>query len=146
VNSRWRRVKRCFTCSALPAPTSSGKVEGTGVDGALSLWVIRTSTDLCAIVSEVSLEDFCGAAAELRMQDLVWVAPRAVRHEEVVEKVRCQSPVLPVRFGTLFSTPESLEEFLGLHHQTISQFLDRVADLDEWSVKAFSTESKPGKP
>ena len=122
-----------------------GELEGTGVDGSHSLWVFRTSTDLCAIVSEVPLEDFCGAAAELRMQELAWVAPRALCHEEVVEKVRRQSPVLPVSFGTLFSSRESLGEFLGLHHQTISQFLDRVGDQDEWSVKGLLDRKRAGR-
>jgi hypothetical protein len=121
------------------------EIEGTGVDGSLSLWVFRISTDLCAIVSEVPLEDFCGAAAELRMQDLAWVAPRALCHEEVVEKARRQSPVLPVSFGTLFSSPESLEEFLGLHQETISKFLDRVADQDEWSVKGLLDRKRAGR-
>jgi len=121
------------------------EIEGAGVDGSPSLWVFRAATDLCAIVSEVPLEDFCGAAAELRMQDLAWVAPRALRHEEVVEKVRRQSPVLPVSFGTLFSSRESLGEFLGLHYQTISKFLDRVADQDEWSVKGLLDRKRAGR-
>ena len=122
----------CFARSHLV-----GNIDGSGVDGSHSLGVFRTSTDLCAIVCEVSLEDFCGAAAELRMQDLAWMAPRALRHEGVVEIVRRQSPVLPVSFGTLFSSTDSLGEFLGLHQQSISEFLDRVADQDEWSVKGL---------
>jgi hypothetical protein len=130
----------CFARSHLV-----GEIEGTGVDGRLSLWVFRTAPDLCAIVSEVPLEDFCGAEAELRMQELAWVAPRALRHEEVVEKVRRQSPVLPSRFGTLFSSSASLAEFLKLHHQTISQFLDRVADQDEWSVKGLLDRKQAGQ-
>jgi hypothetical protein len=118
-------------------PHLVGEIKGTGVDGRLSLWALRTSPGLCAVVSEVAREEFCGAEAELQMQELAWVAPRALRHEEVVEEVMRRSPVLPVRFGTLFSTTESLGEFVGLHHQTISKFLDRVADHEEWSVKGI---------
>lgn len=130
----------CFARSHLV-----GETEGTGVDGQLPLWVFRSLPDLCAVVSEVLLEDFCGAAAERRMQELAWVAPRALRHEEVVEKVMRQSPVLPGRFGTLFSTPESLAEFLDLHRLTISQFLDRVANQDEWSVKGLLDRKRAGR-
>jgi hypothetical protein len=53
--------------------------------------------------------------------------------------------VLPVSFGTLFSSPESLGEFLGLHHQTISKFLDRVATQDEWSVKGLLDRKRAGR-
>jgi hypothetical protein len=88
-------------------------------------------------VSEVPLEDFCGPAAELRMQQLAWVGPRAFRHEAVVEQVMRYSPVLPVRFGTLFSSQESLAGFLDTHRETISQFLERMADQEEWSIKGL---------
>jgi len=122
----------CFARSHLV-----GQIEGAGVDGHLPLWVFRSSPDLCAVVSEVRLEDFCGAAAERRMQELAWVGPRAFRHEAVVEQVMRHSPVLPARFGTLFSSQESLVEFLATHHKTISQFLERVADQEEWSIKGL---------
>ena len=41
------------------------------------------------------------------MEDLAWVAPRALRHEEVILTVMEQGPVLPVRFGTVFSSLDS---------------------------------------
>ena len=71
------------------------------------------------------------------MQQLAWVGPRALRHEAVVEMVMRRSPVLPVRFGTLFSSQESLAEFLHPHRKTISQFLERMADQEEWSLKGL---------
>lgn len=114
-----------------------GELEGTGVDGHHPLFVLRGSPDLGAVVSEVRLEDFCGPVAELRMQELAWVGPRAFRHEAVVEQVMRHSPVLPARFGTLFSSQESLAEFLATHRKTISQFLERVADQEEWSIKGL---------
>jgi hypothetical protein len=83
------------------------------------------------------LEDFCGEAAELRLRDLAWVGPRALRHEAVVEEVMRHSPVLPVRFGTLFSSLERLAEFLDKHRAVISEFLGRVADQEEWSVRGL---------
>jgi hypothetical protein len=122
----------CFARSDLV-----GQVEGTGVDGQRPLSLFRHSPDLCAVVSEVPLEDFCGPAAELQMQELAWVGPRAFRHEAVVEQVMRYSPVLPVRFGTLFSSQESLAEFLDTHRQTILQFLERVVDQEEWSIKGL---------
>ncbi len=112
------------------------EVHGTGVDGHHPLSLFHYSADLCAVLSEVALEDFCGPAAELRMQDLPWVGQRALRHEAVVEEALGQSPVLPVRLGTLFSSLRTLREFLDEHGEAIKRFLDRVADQREWSVKA----------
>jgi hypothetical protein len=113
------------------------ELAGAGVDGHSTVWVFRHFPDLCAIVSEVLEEDFCGEAAELRMQDLAWVGPRALRHEAVVEEVMRHSPVLPARFGTLFSSQERLAEFLDRHRAAISQFLERVTEQEEWSVRGL---------
>jgi hypothetical protein len=90
------------------------------------------------------MEDFCGEAAELRMQDLAWVGPRALQHEAVVEEVMRHSPVLPVRFGTLFSSQERLAEFLDQHGAVISEFLERVADQQEWSVRGLLDRKRGG--
>ncbi len=126
-------------------PEFVGRLEGTGVDGHHPLFVLRGSPDLCAVVSEVLLEDFCGPAAELRMQELAWVGPRALRHEAVVEQVMRHSPVLPARFGTLFSSPESLAAFFATHREPIAQFLERVADREEWSIKGLLDRKQAGQ-
>ena len=115
---------------------------GGGVldDGSpLLSWQFR---DLVAIVSKVGREEFCGLEAEARMQDLAWVGPRACRHEAVVETTMRFSPVLPARFATLFSSLESMEEFLQKHHASICRFLDRVAGKDEWAVKGMLDRKK----
>ncbi len=116
-------------------------IEGKGVDGQNSLF-LWNFLDIAAVLSVISLEDFCGPLAESRMQDLSWVGPRASRHEEVVEQVMHRSPVLPIRFGTIFSSIESLEERLKRHYSAISRFLDRVADKDEWAVKGLLDRTK----
>jgi hypothetical protein len=113
------------------------EVDGKGVDGHYPLHTYQFLPDLCAIVSHVPLEDFCGEAAELNMQQLAWVGPRALRHEGVIEQVMSLSPVLPVGFGTLFSSQESLAEFVQAHRETITQFLRGVEGLEEWSVKGL---------
>jgi hypothetical protein len=112
-------------------------LQGTAVDGHRPVLTIRHSPDLWAVVSEVAREDFCGPAAELHLQQLSWVAPRAVRHEAVIEEVMAYSPVLPLPFGTLFSSAEALTKFVDRHRETIALFLQRVADHGEWSVKGW---------
>ena len=101
-----------------------------------------TFGDILAILSKVSLEEFCGPLAESRMQNLSWVGPRACRHQEVIEHVMRHSPVLPARFGTIFSSPESLERLVKMHYDAISRFLDQVADKEEWAVKGLMDRAK----
>jgi hypothetical protein len=118
------------------------EVQGPAADGPSSLAILRHfpdlgSVDLCSVICEVRREEFCGPEAELHMQQLSWVAPRAMRHEAVIEEVMAHSPVLPARFGTLFSSAKALTEFVDRHRETITLFLQQVADHGEWSVKGW---------
>ena len=125
----------CFARSDLVRSDLVREVRGPEVDGPGSLAILRHSPDLCSVTGEVQREEFSGPEAELHMQQLSWVGPRALRHEAVIEEVMAQSPVLPARFGTLFSSAEALSEFVDRHRETITVFLDHVAGHGEWSVK-----------
>lgn len=57
---------------------------------------------VAAVVSHVAQAEFCGPAGEANLQDLAWLAPRACRHQAVLEQAMRQGPVWPARFGTLF--------------------------------------------
>src|SRR5215510_13268846 len=119
----------CFARSA-PLP----ELRGTGVDGQSPL-VVWPFAELAAVLSTVDVADFSRPVAEARMKDLSWLGPRACRHEAVIEEVMDYGPVLPARFGTLFSSLESLEGLLVNHHRAISQFLDQMTGHEEWGVK-----------
>jgi hypothetical protein len=126
----------CFT--RLGAPEH---VEGAGIDDAsvVSLW---RCGEIVAVISGASLEEFCGSGAEERLRDLAWLAPRARRHEAMIEKVMRHSPVFPARFGVLFSSAERLENLMQKHYETISRFLDQVEDQEEWAVKGRMNRAK----
>jgi hypothetical protein len=111
-------------------------LEGKGVDGQSPLEV-AIFQDLAAVWSPVPVEDFCGPEAEERLGDLTWIGPRVIRHQEVVAGVMRHSPVLPVRFGTIFSSQANLEKVLERHSDTIAGFLERLADQEEWAVKGM---------
>jgi len=95
--------------------------------------------DVIAVVCTVSLDDYIGLSADERLQDLAWLGPRALRHEQVIEEEMQCSPVLPARFGTLFSSRDSLLELVAKNYVEIDQFLTHISDKEEWAVKcAFS--------
>jgi Gas vesicle synthesis protein GvpL/GvpF len=121
----------CFARSGLLPELS-----GTGVDGEQPLQV-RSFAGLAAVLSTVMVADFCGPAAEAKMEDISWLGIRAWRHEAVIEHVMAHSPVFPARFGTIFSTLENLEGLQRKHEGTISRFLDRMSDHEEWGVKGL---------
>lgn len=111
-------------------------LSGLGVDGRNSL-AVATYEDLAAVWSPVPLADFSGPEAEERLRDLTWIGPRVIRHQEVVAGVMRHSPVLPVRFGTIFACRDNLEKVLQRHSGAIAGFLDRLTDQEEWAVKGM---------
>jgi hypothetical protein len=97
--------------------------------------------DVAAIISSAARADFCGDSGDANLSNLAWIAPRAMRHQNALEEAMLQGPVLPVRFGTLFSTLDKLEAFIATNAPAISSFLTEIEGNEEWSVQGFIDKS-----
>ena len=106
---------------------------------------VRAWNGIAAVLSETPREEFCGEAAEERMKELAWLAPRACRHEAVVEQVMRQSAVLPAGFATLFGSLASLERFISEHRAAIQEFFTRLGGQREWAVKGLLDRALAGQ-
>src|ERR1035441_2595757 len=119
--------------------TSSGRDIHTfaaGVDGRHAIQ-LRICGETCAVYSEVDLDEFVGERAEAHLQDLAWLGPRVFRHEAVIEEIMSQAPVLPARFATIFSTLDSLDQFILERREGVAEFFTVLGDKQEWSVKGL---------
>jgi hypothetical protein len=112
------------------------EIKAAGVDERSAVTTLEAD-EAAAVFSTVSLREFAGDAAQAGAQDPEWLIPRACRHERVVEEVMRTAPVLPVRFGTLFSSGKILERFLAEKSGEVARVLDRLSDKEEWAVKGF---------
>lgn len=93
--------------------------------------------DVAAVYASVPLGDWQGPEAEARLQDTQWLIPRALAHEQLIEAHMARGPVLPVRFGAIFSSQAALLDFMSPRLDEISRFLDRTRELEEWSLKGY---------
>jgi hypothetical protein len=100
--------------------------------------------DVAAVFSPVPLGEFVEEGGRKNFQDPAWVVPRACRHDRVIKHVMEYFPVLPVRFGAVFTSPECLQDQLAKNGPEISWFLDHMSNKEEWSVKAFGHLEKTG--
>ena len=119
----------CFARAA-----AAGAAVGHGLDARAPLGA-RVHEDVAAICCEVPLHEWTGEAGEAHLKDLGWLGPRALRHEAVIEQMMGASPVLPLRFGCLFSSADRLEALLRHERARISAFIDKVAHEEEWSLQ-----------
>ncbi len=113
-----------------------------------------------AVVSDVSIKEFNEDILEKKITDAVWLAPTAKRHEEIVEFImmytpagkpsfkfhqsmqpslfeKLYTPVVPLRFCTIYRNPDNLFQAIKPHRDKIMQFLDHTAHKAEWSIKVF---------
>lgn len=122
----------CFARSNL----LPGELGINGLEEGSSLLQYR-DRDLAAVLSEVSLEEFTGPGSEARLRELGWIAPRALRHQAVIEHINRFSPVFPARFGTIFSSREALQGLLSRYRERILDFLTLTSQAQEWGLKGF---------
>jgi gas vesicle protein GvpL/GvpF len=101
--------------------------------------------DISTVLSETNREEFCGEGSDARLEDLAWLAPRVFRHEAVVERIMGQSPVLPARFATLFSSLDSLQSFILEYRDAITGFFAHLGDKREWAVKGLLDRTLAGQ-
>ena len=119
----------------VPAPHLP-RLKDAGVHG-LPAPAAEGFREITAILSPVALEEFCGPGGEANLQDPSWLAPRLARHQEVISGLMRHSPLLPLPFGTLFSSRDSLARCLARHRRAIRDFWEEVAGREEWAVKGF---------
>lgn len=122
--------------SCLGRVAALGEITLRGVDERYPVTLLtetNAEAQVVAVISEVDIGDF----SEENLQTLPWVGERAGQHETVVAEIMETSPVLPVKFGTIFRTHASLAAFMATHRKAIDQALDALRDKTEWSVKGY---------
>jgi len=121
----------------LPVVKGPAEQDLRGVDERYPVGALEEA-GVVAVIGDVDSGEFC----DQNLQKLPWVAPRACRHEAVVERIMGASPVLPVKFGTIFRSRTSLKEFLGRHREVIVRGLADLHDKTELSVKGYLVEDE----
>ena len=110
---------------------------GQGVDPHFAVELVPDGR-LAAVASCVDLDQFDVARlAGKTAEDLNWLSRIAVRHNEIVAHVASQSPVLPLRLGTIFNSRASLLAKLAQHATTVTNFLHELGERQEWAAKIY---------
>lgn len=131
-------VSRAAKKGADKPPTLSSP----GINGVSAVTALLCGDFLCW-VSRVDQASFT-KAMESNMENLEWLALHSVRHQQVVSEVAAQMPIVPARFGTIFSGEAALLKNVAGRSKALAKVFDRVAGADEWGVKVFA--EKPTAP
>ena len=87
------------------------------------------------VVSTISESDYGEEALDQGLQNLDWVAPRALAHETVVEHFLSLPAVLPMQLFTIFNGDQRAIEHVVRDRRRIAPILKRIAGKVEWGVR-----------
>jgi hypothetical protein len=113
-----------------------------GVDGAHPVTVLREGA-LAAVSSQVPLEEFDEVQLREHLADMAWVEATARAHEAVLETIRDQTTVIPMRMCTVYRTQDGIREMLAREAVPLRDALDDLDGKAEWGVKVFTTVARP---
>ena len=115
----------------IPASTSPTKRAATARD-----WLI---------VSTVPGDAYGEEALEAGLQQLEWVAPRALAHEAVVEHFLAAPAVLPMQLFTMFTGDARAVEHVVGDKRRIAAIMKRIEGQVEWGLR-LTLEPEGGSP
>jgi hypothetical protein len=90
---------------------------------------------IAAVVEDVEVEEFEGDRLERNLADREWLERMVRHHESIIEGLLDGRAVVPMRFGSIFSTEDGLRRMLEESSADFAAMLDRVRGRHEWGVR-----------
>ena len=92
---------------------------------------------LSAITSKVPLDQYGEDVLSNNLTEAGWLAPRAMRHEQVVEHFARRTSVVPLRFGTVYLDREGIQKMLSTRRPELMMIIERLRGREEWGVNVY---------
>ena len=99
---------------------------------------VVTAAGLSAVVEPADVAEYEGERLERNLADRGWLESAVRHHEGVIEELLDGRAVVPMRFGSIFSTEAGLVAMLDEHAARFSQLLDSVRGRREWGVRLLA--------
>ena len=109
-----------------------------GIDGQNPVFSV-SSDGLSAVVSRIPLSEFNESEITQKAAsgDLSWFEAKSRHHELVIRSVMTKNTVIPMKFCTIYTSEESILQFLAEHQNELRKSLDYFAGKSEWGVKVY---------
>jgi len=103
-----------------------------------SLYCLNVS-DMFAVVSEVSKDDFDKENLEKNIGNMEWLEKHVRIHESVIDAAMTEKELVlvPFKFATVFYTKDSLDSFVVDYSESLKKNLHYLSDKEEWGIKIF---------
>lgn len=98
---------------------------------------IFTFGNLHAVARYVSSDNYSEENLKKHFADLAWIEEQTRDHVSVIKLAMQWGTVVPFKFGTVFTTENSLEKFIDDYRQAIMENLETLKGKEEWAVKIY---------
>lgn len=99
---------------------------------------ILSFEDIQAVVSFVGYDEFNENQIKEQLKDLKWVEEKAFAHENIIEEIMKNHPVVPMQFCSIYKSQENLLNFLADYYDQIKHSLSLAAENYELGIKVYS--------
>ena len=94
---------------------------------------VERAAGLTAFVSDVPEDEFAEVPLNANIANMEWLAPRAIRHQEVNAGLAAAvDPLVPLSFGTVFRDRAGVERMLRERAAEVAPRLDALRGKAEW--------------
>jgi hypothetical protein len=93
---------------------------------------------LAAVVRAVHLSEFDASVVEAISADAARLGAMAQTHNDVVAAVQRDQAILPVKFGAVYASSDSLLDALAKRQPALLHQLERLEGCDEWAIHVYA--------
>ncbi|MDQ6817596.1 MAG: GvpL/GvpF family gas vesicle protein [Actinomycetota bacterium] len=135
-----------YVYGVVHAQDAKSLVRAPGVDPSFEVTTLAEGS-LAAVSSRVALAEFNETRLREHLGDMSWVEAIARSHEEVLQAVRRQTTVIPMRMCTVYRGEDGVRGVLRREVRSLEEALAHLEGRTEWGVKAvLDTTRQPVMP
>lgn len=134
-------MKGKYIYGVIKKPKNTSEVARSEAKGLLGRWRKKDGLStidfrsLSAVVAETERKDYRKLSKEETVRELI-------SHQQTIEKIMSESPILPVKFGTILKNEEEVKSVLEKGYFFLRNTLRKIEDKIELDLVCFWNEQK----
>ncbi|WP_083446621.1 GvpL/GvpF family gas vesicle protein [Priestia koreensis] len=126
------------TAEAVKSPLSSLK----GLDDEEHVYTIPIN-DVTAVVCLLNSDKYSEEILQQKMEnDMDWLKEKAFHHHETLAALYSGYTVIPLKFGTIYNSEESLKETIAPKNNVVIHTFETLKRHEEWNMKVYCDDQK----
>jgi hypothetical protein len=124
----------------MPVLSEKEQPQLKGMDGRSNI-MFHQYQNISAAYSPVSSDVFSKEQLQKNVEDMEWLKQHAFHHHQVMNELQSHAVIIPLSFGTVYESIESLESVLSDYADEMKRLFDELKGKEEWSVKVYVKRS-----